>query len=138
MSQCDLYQCQWRLYSIYISLISCYTHSFTSHPFLLLNVHTTFFYIMQQEHHPDMSHTSSTVLHADHDHSSDTVSGLTPADKALLQEHLDEFQDADKGACVIIIVRVMGQLYQLQPTNSSFNKKDASKVMSEIHRYECH
>ena len=138
MSQCDLYQCQWRLYSIYISLISCYTHSFTSHPFILLNVHTTFYYIMQQECHPDLSHTSSAALHADHDLCSDTVFVLSPADKALLQEHLDEFQDADKGAFVIIIERVMGQLYQLRPSNSSFDKKDASKVMSEIHRYECH
>ena len=123
---------------VYISLISCYTHSFTSHPFILLNIHTTLYYIMQQECLPDLSHTSSAALHADHDHRSDTVFVLSPADKALLQEHLDEFQDADKGACMIIIERVMGQLYQLRLTNSSFDKKDASKVMSEIHEYGCH
>ena len=93
---------------------------------------------MQQEHHPDMSHTSSTVLHADHDHSSDTVSGLTPADKALLQKHLEEFQDADKGACVIIIERVIGQLYQLRPLQSSIDKKDASKVLCETHKCGWH
>ena len=92
---------------------------------------------MQQECLPDLSHTSSAALHADHDHRSDTVFVLSPADKALLKEHLDEFQDADKGACMIIIERVMGQLYQLQPSNFSFDKKDASKVMSEIHRYGC-
>ena len=80
---------------------------------------------MQQECLPDLSHTSSAALHADHDHRSDTVFVLSPADKALLQEHLDEFQDADKGASVIIIERVRGQLYQLQPSNSSFDKKDS-------------
>jgi hypothetical protein len=93
---------------------------------------------MQQEHHPDMSPASSAALQADHDHRSDTVFVLTPADKALLQEHLDEFQDADKGARMIIIERVMGQLYQLRPSNPPFDKKDASKVPSEPHRYGWH
>ena len=122
---------------VYISQIPCYTYPFTSHPCIILNVHTTFYYIMQQEDHPDLSPTGSATHHADHVHCSDTVSVLTPANKALLQEHLDEFQDADKGAHMVIIERVMGQLYQLQPSNSSFNKKDASKVMSEGHRYVC-
>ena len=121
-----------------------YISHFLLHAFIDISpLHTTqhthhFYYIMQQECHPDLSHTSSAALHADHDLCSDTVFVLSPADKALLQEHLDEFQDADKGAFVIIIERVMGQLYQLRPSNSSFDKKDASKVMSEIHRYGCH
>src|ERR1700761_8190300 len=62
-----------------ISWIPCYTYPFTSHPFIILNIHTTFYYIMQQENHPDLSPTGSAALHADHVNRSDTVFVLTPA-----------------------------------------------------------
>ena len=93
---------------------------------------------MQPASHLDLSPESSEALQADPDRCFNTVFVLTPADKALLQEHLDDFQDADKGAHVTIIERVMGQLYQLRPPNSSFDKKDASKVLCELHWYGWH
>ena len=93
---------------------------------------------MQQESYLDLSPESSEALQADPDHCLNTVFLLTPADKVLLQEHLNDFQDADKGACVTIIERVMGQLYQLHPPNSSFDKKDASKVLCELYWYGRH
>ena len=93
---------------------------------------------MQPQHHLDLSPESPEVLQADPDRCLNSVFVLTPADKALLQEHLDNFQDADKGARVTIIERVMGQLYQLRPPNSSFDKKDTSKVICELHCYGRH
>ena len=90
---------------------------------------------MQHEYHPDLSAGCSEDPQAAQGHALSSVFLLTLADKALLQGHLDDFQDADKGACAIIIERVMGQLYQLQPPNTSFDKKDASKVLSEPYRY---
>ena len=68
---------------------------------------------MQQESHPDLSSMNSEAHEANHGHHSNPVFVLTPADKVLLQDYLDEFQDAAKGAHMIIIERVMGQLYQL-------------------------
>ena len=93
---------------------------------------------MQQDSHSNLSPTNPEALQADNHNCLNTVFMLTSADKALLQEHLEEFQDADKGACVIIIERVMGQLYQLRPSQSSFDKKDASKVLCETHKCGWH
>ena len=93
---------------------------------------------MQQDSHSNLSPTNPEALQADNHNCLNTVFMLTSADKALLQEHLEQFQDADKGARVIIIERVMGQLSQLRPSQSSFDKKDASKVLCETHKCGWH
>ena len=90
---------------------------------------------MQHEHHLDLSTEHVEASQADQELSLNAAFLLMPADKALLQEYLGDFQDGDKDARAIIIQRVMGQLYQLRPPNTSFDKKDAGKVLFEPYRY---
>ena len=57
---------------------------------------------------------------------------ITPDDIGILQEYLEEFQEADTSLRTRIIEKAMAELYRLRPSNVSFDKKEASKV-SSIH-----
>ena len=58
----------------------------------------------------------------------DAVFQITSHDTNILQHYLDEFQGGDTSARTLLINRIMGELYRLQPVNSPFDKKDAMKV----------
>ena len=93
---------------------------------------------MQQQHHPDLSTEHVEAPQVEQECDLNAVFILTPADKALLQDNLNDFQDADKDARATITERVMGELCQLRPPNTSFNKKDARKVSFKPHWFGWH
>ena len=99
-------------------------------PILLLHpsVHSTI-YIMQHHYHPNLSTEHVEAPQAYQEYNLDTVLVLTPANNALSQEHLNDFQNADKSAHEFILERVMGQLCQTRSPSASFDKKDARKVL---------
>jgi len=53
---------------------------------------------------------------------------ITPQDRVVLQECLEEFQQGDTDDRPRIIERAMAKLYLLRPVNTPFDKKDARKV----------
>jgi hypothetical protein len=53
---------------------------------------------------------------------------ITPQDGVVLQEYLEEFQEADPDERTRIIERAMVKLYHLRPVDTPFDKKVASKV----------
>ena len=53
---------------------------------------------------------------------------ITTDDIGILQEYLEEFQEADTSLRTRIIEKAMAELYQLRPSNASFVKKEAIKV----------
>jgi hypothetical protein len=61
---------------------------------------------------------------------------ITPQDIDILQQYLEEFQEADTSLRTKIIEKVMAELYQLRPTNTHFDKKEASKVY-RIYMHQC-
>jgi hypothetical protein len=67
---------------------------------------------------------------------------ITDQDTHILNEYLDDFQQADSGARADIIQKAMAEIYQLRPSNPSFDKKEASKVLcvylhiNALHSYE--
>ena len=58
---------------------------------------------MQHGYHPDLSTEHIGASQASQELGLNAVFLLTPADKAVLQDHLDDFQDGDKAAHAIII-----------------------------------
>ncbi|KAH9037487.1 hypothetical protein EDB85DRAFT_1888399 [Lactarius pseudohatsudake] len=56
---------------------------------------------------------------------------ITPQDRVVLQEYLEEFQEADPDERTRIIERAMAKLYHLRPVNTPFDKKDASKKIQK-------
>jgi hypothetical protein len=54
---------------------------------------------------------------------------LTPQDASILKEHLEDFQKADTELRKKILEKVMGELYALRPQPSTFDKKEAKKVL---------
>lgn len=53
---------------------------------------------------------------------------ITQDDTSILQEYLQEFQQADTGIRTRMIEKVMAELYLLRAPNTPFDKMDASKV----------
>ena len=53
---------------------------------------------------------------------------ITHQDAGILKQYLDEFQQANTGDRANIIQKAMAEIYQLQPPNSAFDKKEAGKV----------
>jgi hypothetical protein len=53
---------------------------------------------------------------------------ITPQDVDVLQQYLEEFQEADTTLWTRIIEKAMAELYQLRPASTHFDKKEASKV----------
>jgi hypothetical protein len=50
------------------------------------------------------------------------------AEADILQEYLQEFQEADTSLCVKIIEKTMAEVYMLQPEDTPFNKKEVREV----------
>ncbi|KAH9018652.1 hypothetical protein EDB85DRAFT_1897084 [Lactarius pseudohatsudake] len=56
---------------------------------------------------------------------------ITPQDRVVLQEYLEEFQEADPDERTRIIERAMAKLYHLRLVDTPFDKKDASKKIQK-------
>jgi hypothetical protein len=83
---------------------------------------------MQNEYFSD-SHSGESDVSPTHDEqATNTHFVITPQDADILQQYLEEFQEADTSLRNKIIERAMAALYQLRPANTPFNKKEASKV----------
>ncbi|KAH9007820.1 hypothetical protein EDB85DRAFT_2165197 [Lactarius pseudohatsudake] len=64
---------------------------------------------------------------------------ITPQDRVVLQEYLEEFQEANPDERTRIIERAMAKLYHLRPVDTPFDKKDASKKIQKwfYNKYVC-
>ncbi|KAH9010548.1 hypothetical protein EDB85DRAFT_2161146 [Lactarius pseudohatsudake] len=56
---------------------------------------------------------------------------ITPQDRDILQEYLQEFQEADTDDRTRIVEKAMAKVYHLRPVNTPFDKKDASKKIQK-------
>ncbi|KAH9009802.1 hypothetical protein EDB85DRAFT_1902737 [Lactarius pseudohatsudake] len=76
---------------------------------------------------------SRDSLHSESDGEQPAKSGfsITPQDRVVLQEYLEEFQEADPDERTRIIERAMAKLYHLRPVDTPFDKKDASKKIQK-------
>jgi hypothetical protein len=54
---------------------------------------------------------------------------ITPQDAGILEGHLEDFQKADTELRKKILEKVMGEHYVLRSQSSTFNKKEAKKVL---------
>ena len=61
---------------------------------------------------------------------------ITPKDTEILQQYLEEFQEADSSLRTKIIEKAMAELYLLRPDNTPFDKKEARKVCC-LHVHSC-
>jgi hypothetical protein len=83
---------------------------------------------MQNEYFSDSHTGDSDVSPTQDEQATDTGFTITPQDTVILQQYLDEFQEADTNLRSKIIEKAMAELYQLRPVNTPFDKKEASKV----------
>lgn len=85
---------------------------------------------MQNEYFSDSPSQSgaSEISPTHNEQTIDTGFTITPKDVDVLQQYLDEFQEADTTLRTRIIEKAMGELYQLRPVSMHFDKKEASKV----------
>ncbi|KAN0138807.1 hypothetical protein V8E53_003195 [Lactarius tabidus] len=56
---------------------------------------------------------------------------INKEDADILQQHLDDFQNADTGSCANVIQRAMAEVYQHHPPNTSFDKMEAGKKIQK-------
>ena len=85
---------------------------------------------MQNESSLDSPSGESELSQSPNDQPTNAGFMITPDDIGILQEYLEEFQEADTSLWTRIIEKAMAELYQLRPSNASFDKKEASKVCS--------
>ena len=85
---------------------------------------------MQNESSSDSPSGESELSQSPNDQPTNAGFMITPDDIGILQEYLEEFQEADTSLWTRIIEKAMAELYQLRPSNASFDKKEASKVCS--------
>ncbi|KAH8985230.1 hypothetical protein EDB86DRAFT_2833172 [Lactarius hatsudake] len=88
---------------------------------------------MQNDSFSSSDHSSDSA-HPESDREQPVKSGfsITPQDRDVLQEYLQEFQEADTDDRTRIVEKAMAKLYHLCPVNTPFDKKDASKETSGI------
>ncbi|KAH8985347.1 hypothetical protein EDB86DRAFT_2833150 [Lactarius hatsudake] len=88
---------------------------------------------MQNDSFSSSDHSSNSA-HPENDREQPVKSGfsITPQDRDVLQEYLQEFQEADTDDWTRIVEKAMAKLYHLHPVNTPFDKKDASKETSGI------
>ena len=53
---------------------------------------------------------------------------ITPQDTEILQQYLEEFQEADKAHRTNLVQKIMGELYQHRAVDATFDKMEASEV----------
>lgn len=76
---------------------------------------------------PSDSHSGGSDVSSAHDEHASGFT-ITSRDSDILQNYLDEFQEANTNLRTIVIERAMAQLYELRPVSAPFDKKDAKKV----------
>ncbi|KAF8269100.1 hypothetical protein EI94DRAFT_1799598 [Lactarius quietus] len=54
---------------------------------------------------------------------------VTPEDANILNEYIVEFQEGNTGARNTLLERVMGELYNLRPSDTPFDKKDIKQKL---------
>jgi hypothetical protein len=77
--------------------------------------------------HNELEHNSGAAM--------DTQTGVfkvTPEDANILNGYIVEFQEADTETRNKILEKSMGELYELRPRNSPFDKKDIKQACDSI------
>jgi hypothetical protein len=110
---------------VYLSIGISSTDIITS-PHTQIASHIT--HIMQNEYPSESSAVEPESTPTQHAQSSNESFVITPQDAAILQQHLDDFEEADKGRRTEIIQGVMKELYEARPLGTHFNKRVASVV----------
>ncbi|KAH8978646.1 hypothetical protein EDB86DRAFT_3151891 [Lactarius hatsudake] len=87
---------------------------------------------MQNDSFSSSDHSSDSA-HPESDREQPVKLGfsITPQDRDVLQEYLQEFQEADTDDRTRIVEKAMAKLYHLRPVNTPFDKKDASKKIQK-------
>jgi hypothetical protein len=91
---------------------------------------------MQSDPSSDSDSVESVLSQSHDDQAVHSGFAITPKDTDILQQYLEEFQEADSSLRTKIIEKAMGELYQLRPVSTPFDKKEASKVCC-IHMHPC-
>ncbi|KAF8270246.1 hypothetical protein EI94DRAFT_1698918 [Lactarius quietus] len=84
---------------------------------------------MQTSYHSDL--TSGDAGPSPHHPAPLVAFVITLRDSLILQEHITQFQNGSPSACANIIEKLIPELYQLQPPNTPFDKKDAGKKIQK-------
>ncbi|KAF8263344.1 hypothetical protein EI94DRAFT_1704055 [Lactarius quietus] len=63
-------------------------------------------------------------------HALASIFKVTPEDANILNEYIVEFQEGNTGARNTLLERVMGELYNLHPSDTPFDKKDIKQKWS--------
>ncbi|KAH9047244.1 hypothetical protein EDB84DRAFT_1435042 [Lactarius hengduanensis] len=94
---------------------------------------------MQNESSGDSDSSGRSAQPQGNSQSVKTGFSITPQDRDVLQEYLEEFQEADTALRTKIIEKAMGRLYRLRSINTTFDKKDASKKVQKwfYNHYVC-
>ena len=91
---------------------------------------------MENEFSSDSDSRESVVSQSHDDQTVHSGFAITPKDTEILQQYLEEFQEADSSLRTKIIEKAMAELYLLRPDNTPFDKKEASKVC-RIYVHSC-
>jgi hypothetical protein len=83
---------------------------------------------MQNDYFSDSQAGESDHSQSHHDETINVGFAITPQDSTILQEYLEEFQEADTALRTRIIEKVTAELYLRRPSSMPFDKKEASKV----------
>ena len=83
---------------------------------------------MQSPHSSDISSGESEIPPSPIVHCPTTGFKVTSKDADILNEYMDEFENADTQTRDNILEKAMGELYKLRPGNTAFNKKEAKQV----------
>ncbi|KAF8271899.1 hypothetical protein EI94DRAFT_1697896 [Lactarius quietus] len=65
-------------------------------------------------------------------HAQASIFKVTPEDANILNEYFVEFQEGNTGAGNTLLERVMGELYNLHPAETPFDKRDIKQVYLEM------
>ena len=115
---------------MYLSMLLLHTiYPHISYLLTILNYHP-YHFIMQNESSSDSQSGESELSQSPNDQPTNPGFIITPDDIGILQGYLEEFQEADTSLRTRLIEKAMAELYQLRPSNASFDKKEASKVYS--------
>jgi hypothetical protein len=89
-------------------------------------IHISF--VMENEYFSDSQFGESEPSKVHHGDTIPVGFTITHQDSGILQEYLDDFRVADTDLRTRIIEKVMAELYLLRPSNTPFDKNEASNV----------
>ena len=95
---------------------------------ILIHSQTSSLSIMQHDSSSDNSGVDSGPSPIDNAQSTHVGFTIACQESDILKGYLEDFQQADTGGRANIIQMAMGEIYQLRPPNSPFDKKEAGKV----------